>query len=476
MSKFSLHEIKCPCCGNEFKENIADSLNVTLDNDSFKKVRTGKVFKIKCPKCKKEFFLNHPFLYHDMEKHFMVQYAPDTRTFKEFIEYADKAYNQFGNIFDKGYKYRVVLGNVQQFIEKVEILSYGLNDIAIEAYKEIFYSEMELEDVKDIFIEFNKDFNNNRLAVYFESNGKEPEFYNIDEKVYNSMFELLKQLNIYDRHNDYIVDRRFILKMFDTEKDNSPIHPEVLKELEELEINNLRDKAVKLAKEGKYEEALEILLPIAESGDKNSQNDIGVVYEKLKDFERSAMWYKLCGNELSTENLLKHYDNKRVKFTVEEYFDACNKLIECKNANGYLYLSYIHQNNSMGVEDQKKAFNILLKGLINCEETVGLIFEIGYLLEKGIGCEQDHYKSHMCYEAILDRGSSAVVHYNYALQCYQGRGCKQDINKAIKHYEIAVNKSKYYDAIEDLIEIYSLEEYKNESRILELKSLLDNVA
>lgn len=476
MSKFSIHKINCPHCKKEIEVNVADSLNSSLNNDSLNKLRTAEVFRVLCPKCNKKFFYNHPFLYHDMEKRFMVQYAPDTRTLKEFIDFADKTHEQFGDVFDKEYKYRVVYGNIQQFIEKVEVLSYGLNDIIIETYKEIFFNEMGLQDVKEMFVEFNKDFTQKRLAIYYVDNNKKPDFYNIDDEIYQSMFSLFDKINIQNRHNDYIVDNRFVLKMLDEKLDNEPIHREVLKELEDIEISNLREGAVKLAKDGKYEEALEILLPLAESGDKNSQNDIGVVYEKLKDYEQSARWYKLCDNELSTENLLKHYDRKRVKFTAEEYIYACNKLIDYGNENGYLYLSYIYQNNNKGVENHKKAFEILLKGLINCESTVGLIFELGYLLERGIGCEVDNYKSHKCYEAILNRGTTSVVHYNYALQCYQGRGCEQDIPKAIKHYEIAVSKSNYYDAIEDLIEIYSTEEYKNEDRLKQLKEIIEVVA
>ena len=472
MSKYSIHKITCPHCNKEFSEEIADSLNVTLDPDSLDKVRSGSVFNVKCPYCDESFYYDHPVLYHDMNKHFMVQYAPDTRTFKGFIEQADKMYNQFGALFGEQQTQRVVLGSVSQFIEKVEMLSFGLNDVVVEAYKELFFQKMNLKGVENIYIEFNTDMTDKIVSVYFKDENKETEYYNFVDEFYDSMFDLVKQLDIYDRHNDYIVDHRFIIKMFDEDGDKEPIHIEVLKELEELEISQLHDEAVKLAKEGKLDEAIELLLPLAEAGHKDSQNDIGVVYEKKKDYENSAKWYKECGGELSTENLLKHYDNKRVKFTVEEYYEACEKLIGFKNANGYLYMSYIHQNNQMGVEDQTKAFNYLLKGLINCENTVGLIFELGYLLEKGIGCEADQHKSHLCYEAILDRKSSAVVHYNYALQCYQGRGCEQDIPKAIKHYEIAVQKSNYYDAIEDLIEIYSLKEYKNEKRLEELKKLL----
>lgn len=471
MSKYSIHSIKCPYCNKEFSEEIADSLNVTLDSDSLNKIRNGEVFKVTCPKCKETVFYNHPVLYHDMDKHFMVQYAPDTKTLKEFIETADKMYNQFSSLFGEQQTHRVILGDVSEFIEKIEILSNGLNDVAIETYKQFFFSKMNFKRVSNILLEFNEEMTDKRVSVYFQDN-KEPEYYNFSEEVYESMFELVKQLDIYDRHNDYIVNQRFILKMLDEKSDKEPIHIEILKEFMELEIDELHKKGVELAKEGKFDEAIELLLPLAESGHKDSQNDIGVVYEKKKDYVSSAKWYKECGGELSTENLLKHYDNQRVDFTVQEYYEACELLIKLKNANGYLYMSYIHQNNNKGVEDKVKAFNYLLKGLINCKNTVPLIFELGYLLEKGIGCEADQHKSHMCYEAILDRKCSAVVHYNYALQCYQGRGCEKDIDKAIKHYEIAVSKSCYRDAIEDLIEIYSSEEYKNEKRLEELKVLL----
>lgn len=469
MSKYSIHSLKCPYCNKEFSEEIADSLNVTLDLDSFSKVRKGDVFHVICPECKKSFFYNHPFLYHDMNKHFMVQYAPDTKTFKEFIKSADKMYNKFISLFGEQQTIRIVLGNVEQFLEKIDILTFGFNDVVIEAYKEIFFQEMNLKDVTDIFIEFNQDMTDKRIAVCY--NKKEKEFYEFSDQIYKSIFSNIKELDFYNRYNDYIVDRRFILKMFDEKSDKKPIHIDVLKELEELEIKNRHEAGVKLAKEGKLDEAIELLLPLAKIGHKKSQNDIGVIYERKKDYINSVKWYKECGRELSLENLLKIYDNKKIRFTVEEYYDACEKLMNFKNANGYLYMSYIHQNNDIGVEDQVKAFNYLLKGLINCNETVSLIFELGYLLEKGIGCEADQYKSHMCYEAILDRGANVVAHYNYALQCHQGRGCKQDIPKAIKHYEIAVKMKKYPDAIKNLIEIYSMNEYKNKIRLDELRKL-----
>lgn len=101
----------------------------------------------------------------------------------------------------------------------------------------------------------------------------------------------------------------------------------------------------------------------------------------------------------------------------------------------------------------------MIEGLISCKENTKLKFEIGYLLEKGIGCKVDNVASHKYYKSILD-SENIVAKYNYALQCRQGRGCKQDIPEAIKYFTIAGEKN-YLDAIDELIKIYSSGEYKD---------------
>ena len=467
MSKYSTHKIKCSKCGKEFSEEIADSLNVSIDNDSLDKIRTFDAMTVVCPHCGKKIYYDHPILYNDMKNNFMVQYAPDTKTFNEFIESCEKMNNQFGALLGNTYKYRVVLGDYRVFVEKVEILTVGLNDVVVEAYKEIFYDNMDLENVGMIIFEFSEDFSKKRLVVYNSDSNKEPSYYGISDEVYNELDEKLKEEPYYDRAEDYVVDRRFILKMFDEDSDKEPVHEEMLQEFMQKEVELYHDEGVKLAKQGKYKEAVELLLPLAEAGFKSVQNDLGVVYERMKDYKNCVRWYKECGSDLALENLLAIYDNKKYDFEVEDYFAICDKLISHRKQKGYLYKSYIYQIDYKGVEDHKKAFEVLLEGLIYCEQKDRLVFELGYLLEKGIGHEVDNYKSHKCYEAILSTKSktiNATVNYNYALQCYQGRGCEKDVPKAIKYFEIA-GEQNYPDAIEYLIEIYSSKEYKNEERL-----------
>ena len=226
-----------------------------------------------------------------------------------------------------------------------------------------------------------------------------------------------------------------------------------------LDSQSMYDEGMKLAKEGRYEEAIKFLEPVALNGNKDAQNNLGVVYQRLKNYENSYKWYKLCGSDLAKENILRLYDYHRVEFTVEEYLELCQWFIDKNNQIGYLYLSYIYQNNSKGIEDQPRAFNALIEGLVSCEDNTKLRFEIGYLLEKGIGCKVDYVASHKYYKSILD-SENVVAKYNYALQCRQGRGCKQDILEAIKYFTIAGEK-KYPDAINELIQIYSKGEHED---------------
>ena len=75
MSSISIKSLKCPNCNKEFEFGTYDSINVTLNPDLKKDVLNGNIFKCRCPNCNEEGPLIYPFLYHDMEKHFMIHLA-----------------------------------------------------------------------------------------------------------------------------------------------------------------------------------------------------------------------------------------------------------------------------------------------------------------------------------------------------------------------------------------------------------------
>lgn len=73
MSKMRTIKLTCPECGEEFEFDIYDSVNVSLDPNLREKVIDGSLFAAICPKCNHLEVLVHPFLYHDMERKFMIQ-------------------------------------------------------------------------------------------------------------------------------------------------------------------------------------------------------------------------------------------------------------------------------------------------------------------------------------------------------------------------------------------------------------------
>jgi hypothetical protein len=76
MSRRLPKEIKCPKCGTSVNTMLWGSLNVTIDPDVKEYLLEGKVNLFQCTNCNFKAPLSIPFLYHDMENKFCVQYYP----------------------------------------------------------------------------------------------------------------------------------------------------------------------------------------------------------------------------------------------------------------------------------------------------------------------------------------------------------------------------------------------------------------
>ncbi len=102
MSKLRTIKLTCPDCGEEFDFDLYESVNVTLDPELKEKVLDGSIFAPVCPKCGHFEVLIHPFLYHDMDKKYMIQlnsYA-DLMDFKEEFVNHNKINEMFPGLID----------------------------------------------------------------------------------------------------------------------------------------------------------------------------------------------------------------------------------------------------------------------------------------------------------------------------------------------------------------------------------------
>ena len=69
----SKHECELECrCGQVFKADLYDSINVTLDPKLLTMLFAREINKVKCPKCKVESQVKNPLVFHDMKIDLML--------------------------------------------------------------------------------------------------------------------------------------------------------------------------------------------------------------------------------------------------------------------------------------------------------------------------------------------------------------------------------------------------------------------
>ncbi len=93
MTRLTSISVACPECKNEQKVTVWDSINITLDPTLREKLFQGEINRFKCLACGREAILDIPLLYHDMNRHFCVQYyPPQSLEDPEFIQMFESKY------------------------------------------------------------------------------------------------------------------------------------------------------------------------------------------------------------------------------------------------------------------------------------------------------------------------------------------------------------------------------------------------
>lgn len=117
----------CPYCKKEYAIDIYDSVNVKEDRDLRDRCVSGEIFQHSCTNCHKEYLVQNNLLYTDPEHKFVIWVSKDP------IEGVDVS--GFAKTLDKaGYTLRRC-ATVKEFVEKIQMLEDGANDIAVELAK-----------------------------------------------------------------------------------------------------------------------------------------------------------------------------------------------------------------------------------------------------------------------------------------------------------------------------------------------------
>ena len=131
--------VTCPACHAQGDFTVYKSIN-TKESPALKaKVRDGSLFQFVCPQCGAKMTVDYPFLYHQPEDHYMINYGKleDGAKALEMLRGKGVALKDWATEMEKTtrpYVLRAVDDRLA-FREKLFIFDAGLDDRLVEIYK-----------------------------------------------------------------------------------------------------------------------------------------------------------------------------------------------------------------------------------------------------------------------------------------------------------------------------------------------------
>lgn len=152
MTKISEEKITCPECGKESPFLIYESINTDLNPELKEKLYTeDSPLIFNCPYCGNRTFVSYDFLYHDMDKRYMIWCVPSGKKPQSPIEeFASAMGKDLANKviqLSRGYRYRYVR-DVDELLEKILELDSPYPDYAWEIVKTLSCLKLN-EDLQD---------------------------------------------------------------------------------------------------------------------------------------------------------------------------------------------------------------------------------------------------------------------------------------------------------------------------------------
>jgi len=195
---------------------------------------------------------------------------------------------------------------------------------------------------------------------------------------------------------------------------------------------------------GKYTKAIELLAPLAETGDAIAQNAMGVLYQQgwgvVADPERAVTYFKLSAEQGNTKGAMNLAYAYRTGTGVNSSCTAASNLLEphalSGNATAQVMLGAIYDEGCQDVPtDSKKAFQWYLAAAEQGDSR-GL-GNVGAMYALGLGVDQSYSEAMKYYRKAVALGNSKAA-LNLGRMYEFGEGMPPDLEQAKQWYRQAV--------------------------------------
>lgn len=125
MAEYRTIDYRCPYCGHTYSVRLYDVIDADAEPDLKERCRSGDIFHVSCPHCRREYMIQYPLLYIDRSlRCALLVSAQETAPL-----------NSLGKpLAEQGYRLRRCT-SLQEFTEKISIFEDGMDDIMVELAK-----------------------------------------------------------------------------------------------------------------------------------------------------------------------------------------------------------------------------------------------------------------------------------------------------------------------------------------------------
>ncbi|MCG7329949.1 CpXC domain-containing protein [Streptococcus cristatus] len=142
MTSIFISSLSCSACGDANSFERYDRIYVSKTPQFRKSIIDWELFKFTCNHCRHQVIIDYPTLYVDEENKAIIQYLPSNCSDLSSVPNIKELVAEFDT---SKYKCRIVT-DLEDFVEKVQIFSEGMDDMAIEFMKYL-KSPNEEEDI-----------------------------------------------------------------------------------------------------------------------------------------------------------------------------------------------------------------------------------------------------------------------------------------------------------------------------------------
>ncbi len=221
--------IKCQKCGKELTVNVYPVL--CLQNMSEKELDnlfSLDLYKVKCPDCGSVTNIVYNTIIVDLYKQYIIYVADGeldkVRTNINAIISAMLLHNDVSEdmkkIIKENIKYKRIVNNLNDMLEKMLIYDYDLNDKAIEFIKILLTLKNKIPDGYDriYFNKINKNILSFSILSFNDNKDKPPMLIDISFDLYN---EIIKDISLLVKDNDFmVIDTKWAQKEIETQLTN----------------------------------------------------------------------------------------------------------------------------------------------------------------------------------------------------------------------------------------------------------------